>query len=263
MRTILLRMVPRPLRYSLVIDTKARGANCSCLRDMPPTESEGECVSSNALCACEYVPIRPMCPVLITCKCNGERPACKRCIDRGLPCEYTAAPGLTPAKALKRKYEDLQAEAADEHDLLSLLRTGTEADAINVLAYLRSSHNIQATLQHARNIFDASHVSVALDPPSHVGEDYSASQLGLQSLSRMTDNPSTIAELTDRNEGAPWALPIEPYVCLRAPMATLCQAVVILRVPHSDKFAETRCLQSNHRFQWGEYLAAQDTPKNS
>ncbi|KAI6808850.1 hypothetical protein KC340_g18296 [Hortaea werneckii] len=26
----------------------------------------------------------------------------------------------------------------------------------------------------------------------------------------MTDNPSTIAELTDRNEGAPWALPIEP-----------------------------------------------------
>lgn len=213
MRTNLLRTVRKLLRYSLVIDTKPRGADCSCLRDMPPTKSEGECVSSNALCTCEFIPIRSIYPELIKIKCNGERPACKGCIDRGVPCEYTSAPGMTPAAALKRKYVDLQAEAADEHDLLSCLRTGTEADAITVSAYLRSSDNIQATLQHARNIPDASDSCVALDLPSHVGEDHSASQLGLHSFLATTDNPSTFPELTDRNEGTPWALPIEPYVC--------------------------------------------------
>lgn len=151
--------------------------------------------------------------MLIKFKCSGERPACKACIDSDVPCKYTSAPGETPTAALKRKYKDLQAETADEHDLLGFLRVGSEADAIKILTYLRSSDNIQATLQQARNVSDASDSWAAPDLPPYVSADHSASQLGLQSTLATIDNTLTNPELTNRNGRTPWALPIEPYVC--------------------------------------------------
>lgn len=162
-----------------------------------------------------------MYPMLIESKCSGERPACKACSDRDVLCEYTSAPGLTPAAALKRKYEDLQVETADEHDLLGFLRTASEADAIKVLAYLRSSDNIQATLQQARNIPHASNSWAALDLPPHASEDHSVSQLDLHSTLATIDNPSIYPELTDRNGRTPWALPVEQYVCRYIPLVVL------------------------------------------
>jgi hypothetical protein len=145
-------------------------------------------------------------------KCNGERPACKACCDHDRPCEYASEPGITPIAALKRKYESLQVESADERDLLGLLRTGSEAEAVKVLAYLRSSDNIQATLHQARNISDESSGLAALNVPPRRYAHQARSQSGLQAIRASMDTPSVYPELSDSDSRTPWALPIDPYV---------------------------------------------------
>jgi hypothetical protein len=145
-------------------------------------------------------------------KCNGERPARKTCRDHERLCGYASEPGITPVAALKRKYESLQAESADEHDLLGLLRTGSEAEAVKVLAYLRSSDNIQATLHQARNISDESSGLAALNMPPRRYAYQARSQSGLQATRASTDAPSIYLELNNSDSGTTWALPIDPYV---------------------------------------------------
>jgi len=143
-------------------------------------------------------------------KCNGERPACEACRDHGRTCEYAFEPGVTRAAALKRKYESLQAEKADEHDLLGLLRTGSEAEATKILAYLRSSNNIQTTLHQARSGLSG---LAALDLPPRQPAHQAASQSSVQATCASMDAPSIDPEIEDSDSGIFWALPIETYVC--------------------------------------------------
>jgi hypothetical protein len=150
---------------------------------------------------------------LTNVKCDGERPACKACVDRDLTCEYTSEQGVTRVTALKRKFESLQAESADEHDLLSILRTGSDEDAIKVLAYLRSTDDVQATLNQARNIEDKSNDLAALDlslyPPTYDG----ISQSSLQATHASMAVAPMYPELNGSYGETPWTIPIEPYVC--------------------------------------------------
>jgi hypothetical protein len=154
--------------------------------------------------------------MLINGKCDGERPACKGCVDRNQMCEYTCEPGITPVASLKRKYESLQAESTDEHDLLDILRTASDADAMKVLARLRSSNNIQATLYQARNIgVGSSDLAVQATPASPLRQSTleATGQSSLQATRASVDGPSIYPELNDSDGGTPWALPMEPYVC--------------------------------------------------
>lgn len=153
--------------------------------------------------------------MLIEIKCNGERPSCKICRERKEPCEYTSEPGISPIASLKRKYESLQAESADEHDLLGFLRTASEGDAIKVLAYLRSSDDIQSTLHQARNslgILEEPSGPAASEMPPLQPADYTMAQPGLHATSGSTDATSIYPELSETDGRIPWALPIEPYV---------------------------------------------------
>lgn len=113
---------------------------------------------------------------------------------------------------MKRKYEALQAESADEHDLLGFLRTGTEQDAIKALAFLRSSDDVRATLQQVRDIPDEASDSTALDVPSRPSEYQAANQPGMQATPASVETSSIYPELTGTDGRTPWALPIEPYV---------------------------------------------------
>jgi hypothetical protein len=146
-------------------------------------------------------------------KCNGERPACKACHDRDQPCQYSSEPGITPVAALKRKYESLQAESADEHKLLGFLRTGEEEEAIRVLAYLRSSDDVQATLHQAQHLPDGSGGLAASNTNSRQSTNQAPSHSSLQVTRASINSLSTYPELGDIEGGLPWALPIEPYVC--------------------------------------------------
>lgn len=153
--------------------------------------------------------------MLIKGKCNGERPTCKLCRERKQPCEYTSEPGISPIASLKRKYETLQAESADEHDLLGFLRTASEGDAIKALAYLRSSDDVQSTLYQARNNVAALEEPLRQETPDipyHRPTDQTIISSDLQATSDSRDAPSMYPELSDSNGRIPWALPIEPYV---------------------------------------------------
>lgn len=136
---------------------------------------------------------------------------------------------MTPVAAIKRKYEDLQAESADEHDLLGLLRTGSDEDAIKVFAHLRSSNDIQATLQQARNISDEPSFLTALpDPPLPLAYQASASQSYPQVNSASMDEPSIYPELIDPDGRTPWAFATDPYVCRLSPLVAPRSRIVVL-----------------------------------
>jgi hypothetical protein len=160
--------------------------------------------------------------MLIGVKCNGERPCCKICRDRKETCEYSSEPGISPIASLKRKYESLQAESADEHDLLGFLRTASEGDAIKVLAFLRSSDDIQSTLYQARNSLETMEEGLG-QAASGVPPLQPASQAmidsDLQATVGTVDPPSIYPGLSESDGRTPWALPIEPYVRWRIPLA--------------------------------------------
>ena len=160
--------------------------------------------------------------MLIESKCNGERPTCKICRDRNETCEYTCEPGISPIASLKRKYESLQAETADEHDLLSLLRTASETDAIKVLAYLRSTDDVQSTLHQVRTSVENIEESLgqaASDMPPLQTTNQDMIDYNLQATSGSNNVPSIYPELSESDERTPWALPIEPYVRRCIPVA--------------------------------------------
>lgn len=145
-------------------------------------------------------------------------------------CEYTSEPGISPIVSLKRKYESLQAESADEHDLLGFFRTASEEDAIKALACLRSSDDIQSTLHQARNSVKAQEESPGQEPPeipSHRSTDQTISPYDLHATSGSMDAPSIYPELNDSDGRTPWVLPIEPYVCWCIPLAASCQRMVV------------------------------------
>ena len=146
-------------------------------------------------------------------KCNGERPTCKACLDRDQVCIYASEPGIAPITALKRKYESLQAESADEHKLLGFLRTGSEEEATKVLAYLRSSDDIRATLRQAQLLPDDSGDLMALNILPRQSTSQAPIQSSLQATRVSINSPSTHPGLGDPESELPWALPIEPYVC--------------------------------------------------
>jgi len=155
--------------------------------------------------------------MLIGGKCNGDRPSCKLCRERKQPCVYTSEPGISPIASLKRKYEALQAESADEHDLLGFLRTASEGDAIKVLAYPRSSDDVQGTLEQAQNAQEAPEASLGQETLNMPQLNQTMTQYDPQTDPVLTDAPSMDApsiypELSETDGRIPWALPIEPYV---------------------------------------------------
>lgn len=191
------------------------------MRRMSPAKVKGGQITSGAVCvpclpSAKLYPLpQHMIYMLMGGKCDGERPSCKVCRDRKQPCQYTSEPGISPITSLKRKYESLQAESADEHDLLGFLRTASERDAIKVLAYLRSSDDVQSTLHQARNSLETLEESLgqaSSDMPPLRPANQTMTQADLQPTSDPMIAPSIYPELIDSDGRIPWALPIEPYV---------------------------------------------------
>lgn len=142
--------------------------------------------------------------VLTGLKCSGRRPVCSECESHQIDCRYAHEPGEAPFPALKRKFEALQSQSAEEHDLLGILQSSSEHDAIKVLAQLRAD-NVSSALRMARTL--------PQDVPPDNGET--------PPVARLTRGESDSSELTnvypdprDVAAGTMWTLPIEPYVCL-------------------------------------------------
>ncbi|KAM0717551.1 hypothetical protein Q7P37_007403 [Cladosporium fusiforme] len=129
-------------------------------------------------------------------KCSGRRPVCSECESHRIDCQYAHEPGEAPFPALKRKFEALQSQSADEHDLLGLLRSSSDHDAIQVLAHLRSE-SVSSALRVARALPQSSHnaeLTPAAEAPSRDG---SSSALR---VARALPQSSHNAELTPAAE---------------------------------------------------------------
>ncbi|KAL2272844.1 hypothetical protein FJTKL_05939 [Diaporthe vaccinii] len=101
----------------------------------------------NTMAACEGCRRR-------RCKCDGQRPACLRCLSSQQECVYFTEPWESPATNMRRKHSELQAEVRRLHESNAALnslfqalqsREAHEADAI--LQRIRGGTDVQSILQ--------------------------------------------------------------------------------------------------------------------
>lgn len=85
--------------------------------------------------------------VLTRLQCTSERPTCGACLTRKTSCRYVE----TEARKTKRKYEDLQKHRSAHEDLVSLMRTLPEQDAVELFRRVRAGGDLEATLNHVRD----------------------------------------------------------------------------------------------------------------
>ena len=84
--------------------------------------------------------------LLTASQCDGLRPACSACQQRGAACNYETADGLTRVADLKHKNHLLTARLFDLERILSKLRSENDNQASNTLARLRIGDDIEGIL---------------------------------------------------------------------------------------------------------------------
>lgn len=85
-------------------------------------------------------------------QCDGQRPTCAKCADRGLECVYAAEPDAPPIIALKRKHDALQRENDEVNQLLSHLKSVAQPDALKILDFFRDGQDVHSTIEFARTL---------------------------------------------------------------------------------------------------------------
>lgn len=85
---------------------------------------------------------------LITWQCDGLRPKCQPCTQRGWKCHYIAAASETRLQALKRSNQALRSEKSPYQTLVEILRSAPERDANGILARLRSGADVETLVNH-------------------------------------------------------------------------------------------------------------------
>ncbi|KAH8127124.1 hypothetical protein LI328DRAFT_141615 [Trichoderma asperelloides] len=83
-------------------------------------------------------------------KCSGERPSCRRCIQRQIECHWTTKPGETTAQALKRGYQDIRNKKSPHQELFELIRHLSDQEAGHVFQRIRSGADVITILNHIR-----------------------------------------------------------------------------------------------------------------
>ena len=81
-------------------------------------------------------------------QCNGERPKCSACHDRGTDCEYDTNVAETHAQALKRKYDELSSTKSAAEKVFEILRTKDEKEAGEVFQRIRRGADAATILRH-------------------------------------------------------------------------------------------------------------------
>jgi hypothetical protein len=99
-------------------------------------------------------------------KCDGVRPSCQRCIDRGEKCHYVAKPDLHPGQQFAEAVAELEARIKDHEEFFRLLATVSEADALQLLARLRSGDELPALLDAGREMRNAGNGSHDTETPT-------------------------------------------------------------------------------------------------
>ncbi|KAJ4226248.1 hypothetical protein NW759_004832 [Fusarium solani] len=83
-------------------------------------------------------------------KCSGERPTCRRCLNKGLLCQYITLPGESRLQAINRNNHDLKDRATAHEEIFTLLKTLPERDAQDILKRIRSGTDVEAVLNQVK-----------------------------------------------------------------------------------------------------------------
>ncbi|KAK0726762.1 hypothetical protein B0T26DRAFT_737695 [Lasiosphaeria miniovina] len=84
-------------------------------------------------------------------KCSAGRPKCTECLRRGTECSYDTSGGETPARALKRKYADLENQTNVYENIYKILATRPESEVAAILRRIRAGEQPEAILRHVRH----------------------------------------------------------------------------------------------------------------
>lgn len=74
-------------------------------------------------------------------QCDGLRPNCSRCRSLRTDCHYEAEEGESRWSALKRRNDSLKRDRDDYRDMLALLRSRPEPEALEIFHRIRSSRD--------------------------------------------------------------------------------------------------------------------------
>lgn len=81
-------------------------------------------------------------------QCDGERPKCAICRDRGTVCEFDTNAAETHTQALKRKYSELQSQKTAFEQIYDVLQTRTDKEAEEVFQRIRRGADVGSILRH-------------------------------------------------------------------------------------------------------------------
>ncbi|GAB1311051.1 Nitrogen assimilation transcription factor [Madurella fahalii] len=81
-------------------------------------------------------------------KCDGGRPKCAICRDRGTVCEFDTNATETHTQALKRKYSELQNQKSAFEQIYDVLQTRTDKEAGEVFQRIRRGADAGSILRH-------------------------------------------------------------------------------------------------------------------
>ncbi|PVH92895.1 hypothetical protein DM02DRAFT_604691 [Periconia macrospinosa] len=79
-------------------------------------------------------------------KCNGHRPKCNQCVTRVTDCQYAE----TDSRQIRRRYDQLKEKHNAHEELIEMLQTMPEREAMEILRRIRAGDNVQAILQHVQ-----------------------------------------------------------------------------------------------------------------
>ena len=151
----------RPSRTVRPLWAEACGGNVKSARRAYFAGSGG--ARSVVVVACETWVVEELAANAWRVQCNGARPTCATCADKGTTCQYDASPGLTPSAARKEKVERLETEISEMYDVFTYLQSESSTVAIRFLERLRSGGS--PSVEHMHGWIDEIHGRVGADPP--------------------------------------------------------------------------------------------------
>ena len=80
-------------------------------------------------------------------QCNGQRPTCDKCTTADTQCIYSE----TESREAKRKYFELRDRRNTHEEMIELLKSLPETDALDVLRQLKSGKDVKSILDSARD----------------------------------------------------------------------------------------------------------------
>ncbi|KAK5112548.1 hypothetical protein LTR85_011240 [Meristemomyces frigidus] len=102
-------------------------------------------------------------------KCDGGRPSCSRCQTLRTDCAYEAEEGESRWSALRRRNQILETERAEVRELMTMMQTATEGEALEIFNRIRGGgyEDVLNILRQARE---------GELPPSPVHQSFSNEQ---------------------------------------------------------------------------------------